>query len=223
MTQGGRFVAAKQRPLPVIIMADVSGSMDVDGKIDVLNQSIAEMYRAFATADAGRGAIHIAVVAFGGDQAYEHQPLTSATEARWTDMAAVGRTPLGAAFELVTEMLTDEQVVPVRAFHPALILVSDGEPTDEWEEPLERLLASPRGRSASRLAVGIGSELTDRARAVLRRFIADDEQDVFDARDVDRIPAAFRWVTVTVTRRVNSARPNEVGVIPPDELAEFEA
>lgn len=34
-----KFVANKARPLPVIIMADTSGSMSIDGKIDALNQS----------------------------------------------------------------------------------------------------------------------------------------------------------------------------------------
>jgi len=221
MSQGPRFVAAKQRPLPVIILADVSGSMTEDGKIDVLNDSVAEMYRAFAGTDVGRGAIHTAVVTFGGDRAQVHQDLIPASEAQWTDMAASGHTPLGAAFELVNQMLADEAVVPVRAFHPALVLVSDGMPTDEWEEPLERLLASPRGRAATRLAVGVGSGMTDQARAVLRRFIGTPDVDVFDARDVDRVVDFFRWVTVTVTRKANSPRPNDVTVIPPDELAEF--
>lgn len=221
MSQTPRFVAAKQRPLPVIIMADVSGSMAEDGKIDVLNDSIAEMYRAFANEDNGRGAIHTAVVAFGGDGAYEHQRLTPATKAQWVDMRADGPTPFGAALTLVGQMLRDETVVPERAFNPALIVVSDGMPTDEWEEPLEELLAMPRGRSALRLAVGIGAGMTDQAYAVLRRFIADDSLDVFDARDVNRIASFFRWVTVQVTRRVNSARPNEVSVIPPDERDEF--
>lgn len=221
MSQTPRFVAAKQRPLPVIIMADVSGSMAEGEKIDILNNSIAEMYQAFANEDNGRGAIHIAVVAFGGDGAYEHQRLTPATKAQWTDMRADGPTPFGAALTLVGQMLRDETVVPERAFNPTLIVVSDGMPTDEWENPLEELLAMPRGRSALRLAVGIGAGMTDQANAVLRRFIADDSLDVFDARDVDRIASFFRWVTVQVTRRVNSARPNEVSVIPPDEREEF--
>lgn len=221
MSQSPRFVAAKQRPLPVIIIADVSGSMNEDGKIDVLNDSIAEMYRAFATEDHGRGVIHTAVVAFGGDGAYEHQKLTPATKAQWADMRADGPTPFGAALTLVGQMLSDETVVPERAFNPALIVVSDGMPTDEWEEPLDELLTMPRGRSALRLAVGVGAGMTDQAYAVLRRFIADESLDVFEARDVDRIASFFRWVTVQVTHRVNSARPNEVTVIPPDERAEF--
>jgi uncharacterized protein YegL len=216
-----RFVAAKQRPLPVIIMADVSGSMNEDGKIDVLNDSIAEMYRAFATEDHGRGAIHIAVVAFGGDGAYEHQKLTPATKAQWTDMQAGGPTPFGAALTLVGQMLRDETVVPGRAFNPALIVVSDGIPTDEWEEPLDELLTLPRGRNSLRLAVGVGAGMTSQAYAVLNRFIADESLNVFEAQDVNRIASFFRWVTVQVTRRVNSARPNEVAVIPLDERAEF--
>ncbi len=221
MSESPRFVAAKQRPLPVIIMADVSGSMNEDGKIDVLNDSIAEMYRAFAIEDHGRGAIHTAVVAFGGDGAYEHQKLTPATKAQWADMQAGGPTPFGAALTLVGQMLRDETVVPERAFNPALIVVSDGMPTDEWEEPLEELLTLPRGRNALRLAVGVGAGMTSQAYAVLNRFIADESLDVFEANDVNRIASFFRWVTVQVTRRVNSARPNEVEVIPLNERAEF--
>ena len=41
------------------------------------------------------------------------------------------------------------------------------------------------------------------------------------ARYFNRIASFFRWLTVQVTRRANSARPNEVAVIPPDERAEF--
>ena len=136
-------------------------------------------------------------------------------------MQAGGRTPFGAALTVVGQMLGDETVVPERAFNPALIVVSDGIPTDEWEEPLNALLAMPRGRSALRLAVGVGAGMTDQANAVLRRFIADESLDVFEAHDVNRIASFFRWVTVQVTRRVNSARPNEVTIIPPDERAEF--
>ena len=153
-------------------------------------------------------------MAFGGDGAYEHQKLTPATKAQWADMQAGGPTPFGAALTLVGQMLRDETVVPERAFNPALIVVSDGMPTDEWEEPLEELLTLPRGRNALRLAVGVGAGMTSQAYAVLNRFIADESLDVFEANDVNRIASFFRWVTVQVTRRVNSARPNEVDVIP---------
>ena len=37
------FTVSSARPLPVILLADVSGSMAVDGKIDALNGAVAEM------------------------------------------------------------------------------------------------------------------------------------------------------------------------------------
>ncbi len=38
-----QFAAATARPLPVIILADISGSMSVDGKIDALNAALKDM------------------------------------------------------------------------------------------------------------------------------------------------------------------------------------
>ena len=42
------FVAATARPLPVIILADISGSMAGDGKIENLNMAIKTMIASFA-------------------------------------------------------------------------------------------------------------------------------------------------------------------------------
>ena len=39
------FTVAEARPLPVIVIADVSGSMSVDGKIEALNQALKEIDR----------------------------------------------------------------------------------------------------------------------------------------------------------------------------------
>ena len=71
------FTVSSARPLPVILMADVSGSMADDGKIDALNSAVAEMQAAFAEEDDGRAEIHLAVVTFGGTAAI-HVPLTPA-------------------------------------------------------------------------------------------------------------------------------------------------
>jgi len=41
------FTASIPRPLPVLLLADVSGSMSVDGKIDALNVAVAAMLESF--------------------------------------------------------------------------------------------------------------------------------------------------------------------------------
>lgn len=198
--------AHRPRPLPVLVLADVSGSMAQDGKIDVLNQSITTMIRAFAAEDSVRGEIWTGVVTFGGLDAVLHQPLVPVDEARWSDMLASGRTPLGSALDLTTTLLADDSVVPRNAFRPTVVLVSDGVPTDEWREPLERLLTSERGGKALRLAVGVGQDMDEEAFAVLGAFVGNPAISVKRADEVHELPRFFDWVTATVTTQVRSGR-----------------
>src|SRR5689334_8726549 len=79
MSKLREFTVSSARPLPVILMADVSGSMSADGKIDALNAAVAEMLAAFAEEDDGRAEIHVAVVTFGGEASL-HTPLQPAKQ-----------------------------------------------------------------------------------------------------------------------------------------------
>jgi uncharacterized protein YegL len=208
---------APARPLPVILMADVSGSMAADGKIDALNSAIAEMLAAFRDEDEGRAQIQVAVITFGGD-AKLHLPLTPAAELAWTPMRADGRTPLGVALDLVTELLEDRARLPSRAYRPTIVLVSDGLPTDEWRGPLARLLASERAAKAQRFALGIGA---DAEPDVLRAFLGNPEGRIFAAHESREIAKFFQWVTMTVTYRSRSVRPNDSVEVEPLDLDDY--
>ena len=94
------FTVSTARPLPVIVLADISGSMSIDGKIEALNQAIREMLDTFRDEDDLRAEIHVSVITFGGDEAREHLPLAPAAKASWMDMPAAGNTPLGKALNL---------------------------------------------------------------------------------------------------------------------------
>ena len=67
------FTVQSARPLPVILLADVSGSMGVDGKIQALNLAVREMLSAFQDEADLRAEVHVAVVTFGG-HAKVHTP-----------------------------------------------------------------------------------------------------------------------------------------------------
>lgn len=196
-----QIMSPTPRPLPVVVLADVSGSMSADGKIDVLNSSIATMARDFAAQDDRREEIQVAVIAFGGEEARLLQAPTPARDFRWKGMQADGRTPLGSALELVTELLEDRDRIPARAFRPTLILVSDGQPTDAWEQPLQALLSSERASKAFRVAVAIGA---DADRAVLTRFVGDSGPKILEADQARDISEYFRRITMTVSRAVTT-------------------
>ena len=217
MTSTEDFTVASARPLPVVLMADVSGSMGVDGKIDALNSAVAEMQGAFVEEDDGRAEIHLAVVTFGGT-ATLHTPLTPAGVVRWTPMQAKGRTPMGAALDIVTNLIEDRERVPSRAYRPTIVLVSDGLPNDEWEGPLIRLLGSERAAKAQRFALGIGA---DADHDVLRAFLDDPEGRVFEAHEAREIRKFFRWVTMSVTARSRSATPNHTVEVAPLDIDDY--
>ena len=121
-----QFAVAAPRPLPVIILADVSGSMSEEGKIEALNAAIRDMVATFATESRIRADIHVGLITFGGG-AKTHLPLASAhTIKEFPSMAASGATPMGAAFELARQLLEDNSAIPSRAYKPVLILLSDG-------------------------------------------------------------------------------------------------
>ena len=217
MSKLKEFTVPNARPLPVVLLADVSGSMAADGKIDALNAAVSEMIAAFAEEDDARAEIHVAAITFGGSAAL-HTPLTPSAEMAWQPMRASGGTPLGSAFDIATDLVEDREVVPGRAYRPTLVLVSDGLPTDEWRGPLERLLRSERASKAQRFTLGIGA---DADHDVLRAFLADPEGRVFDAHEAREIRKFFQWVTMSVTARSGSAQPNQTVDVDPLDLDDY--
>lgn len=209
-----QFTISAPRPLPVIVLADVSGSMSENGKIQALNASLKDMIVTFGKESRMRAEIQVGLITFGG-MARTHTDLTPANRITgFTDMSASGQTPMGAAFELACELLEDKERIPSRAYRPVLILLSDGLPTDEWEKPLERLCQAERAKKATRLAMAIGPDADEK---MLKDFANDPEAPIFRAHNARDIHRFFRAVTMSVTCRSTSQNPNAAAplIIPP--------
>ncbi len=219
MTKLTEFTVSTAKPLPVIILADTSGSMSVNGKIDALNLALGDMIASFADQPEGRAEIHVSVITFG-KEAKVHTDLAPATESILTPLEAKGMTPLGGALDLARELIEDKVKVPGRAYTPTIVLVSDGLPNDDWEASLDRLLKSERGRKAQRFALGVGE---DADVAVLKRFLADPDARIYGASDARQIKSFFRWVTMSIVARSRSVSPNEPEVLDfkPNDLDEL--
>lgn len=213
MSRLKEFTTQNARPLPVILLADVSGSMSSDGKIQALNHAVREMIEAFQDESDLRAEIHVSVVTFGGESRV-HLPLGPARSASWSDLGASGGTPMGAAFDLVRQLVEDKAVVPSRAYRPTIVLVSDGQPTDAWQQPLQVLLGSDRGSKAFRMALAIGA---DADHTVLQAFLADPAARVYRADEARQIRQFFQLVTMSVSARSRSANPNSAPVSQPKD------
>jgi uncharacterized protein YegL len=216
MTAMREIHAPPPRPLPVFVLADVSGSMSADGKIDALNLAMRDLIASLAEEQDARGIVQVGIITFGQESARLHVPLAPAGSVRWTDVIPQGRTPMGAAFTLLREMLEDEAVVPRRAFQPSLVLVSDGIPTDDWQGPLDALNRSDRSSRAMRMAMAIGADADE---ALLKEFVGNHGPDLFHAEDARQIRRFFRWVTMSIMARSRSVNPNaDPGVAVDDDI-----
>lgn len=214
-----KFTVTTPRPLPVIVLADTSGSMGADGKIEALNAALNDMISTFSKENCLRAEIQVSLITFGG-QAQMHLDLVAAHSIEQTvNLTAEGVTPMGAAFELAHQLLEDKDSIPSRAYRPVIILLSDGGATDDWEAPLKALCESERAQKATRLAMAIGA---DADTAMLRDFANDIEAPIFQAHNARDIHRFFRAVTMSVTTRTINQNPDfssNFVVPPPDDEA----
>jgi uncharacterized protein YegL len=197
---------SNSRELPVFVLADVSGSMRQNGKIDVLNRSVRKMIEALSDEDGELADLYASVITFGGDAADVHVAPTPVDQIEWSDMNPYGRTPMGDAFRKATTLLENRDVLSERAYRPVIVLVSDGIPTDDWQDAHKELVDSDRGSKATRLALGIGS---DANHDVLQTFTNAENGHVMAADEAEDILTFFTFVTMSVTSRSRSANPND--------------
>jgi uncharacterized protein YegL len=211
-----KFAVATPRPFPVIVLADTSGSMGENGKIEALNVAMKNMVSTFSAESRLRAEIQVGLITFGG-KAQLHLPLVAALGiAGFPELKAEGVTPMGAAFDLARQLLEDKDRIPSRAYRPVLILLSDGLPTDDWEEPFKALCESARAQKATRLAMAIGPDADE---AMLKEFTNDAEAPLFKAHNARDIYRFFRAVTMSVTTRTASQNPDlsATFIVPPPE------
>jgi uncharacterized protein YegL len=200
-----KFTSAKAKPLPVILLLDVSGSMSGE-KIRNLNGAVRDMLDAFRATENSETEIWTAIITFGA-QVTLHQSLVRADTIQWRDLSADGSTPLGVALQMAKAMIEDKEVVPSRAYRPTVVLVSDGQPDTGWKTPLNKFINDGRSAKCDRMAMAIGADADE---AVLGTFIAGTPNRLFYAANAKQLRDFFKFVTMSVTIRTKSQTPNVV-------------
>lgn len=187
------------RPLHFIWLVDCSGSM-MGEKIQSLNyaikQTIPDM-KAVA-AENPNAQLYIRAITFSEGAAWHIAKPTPIDEFEWLDVEAGGLTDMGKAFELVSEQLAMPPM-PERALPPVLVLLSDGQPTDEYHKSLEKLLAMPWGKKAVKIAIAIGQDADEE---VLKEFVNHPEMPVLKANNPGALVKYIKWAS-TVTKQVS--------------------
>ena len=190
------------RPLHFIWLCDCSGSMQADGKIQSLNNAIKEAipHMQKAADENPNAQVFVRVVRFSDGAQWHVAQATPVGDFRWSDLTAGGMTDMGKAIGMVAEQL---RIPPMtdRALPPVLVLVSDGQPTDDFRGAMRDLLDVPWGKRAVRIAIAIGEDADHEA---LKAFIANLEIPVLQANNSESLVNYIRWASTVVLKAASA-------------------
>jgi uncharacterized protein YegL len=194
------------RPLHFIWLADGSGSMRVEGKIQALNQAIREAipHMRAAAQENPHAAVFVNAIRFADEARWMDEKLTPVSDFRWNDIDANGSTSLGEALTMVGDAL-QPPLITDRALAPVIALVTDGLPTDDFQAGLDHLMSKPWGRQALRVVVAIGEDsASNEAQEIFRAFMGNDALRPFHANNPEALAEQIRWVATAVLKSVSS-------------------
>jgi uncharacterized protein YegL len=148
---------------PLVLVLDCSGSMQEQDKIARLNEGLRTLAGELRLDPVAARCGRVLVVSFGGDNEVEVMgDWTDALDFTPPDLMAGGLTPMGAAMRCALDEI-ESQKVQMRAAgvsykRPIVLLLSDGEPTDDWQAVAADCKRAETEHRVNIMAVGIGSE-----------------------------------------------------------------
>lgn len=193
--------AIPRRVMPLIFLVDTSGSMQ-GAKIASLNTAIRE-----ALNDVGEisknnsdAEIKISVLEFSNDVQWMYPTPQDSESFKWQDLTAEGVTSLGAAYDELNSKLSRSHGFmnePTGSRAPAIILLTDGQPTDDYTYPLDKLKGNPWFKAGVKVAIAIGDEDTNVD--VLTEFTGNNEA-VLTVHNIDQLKKIIHTVSVTASQ-----------------------
>lgn len=202
-------VSTGERYMPVVLLLDVSGSMDGD-KINNLYDATVKMIETFTEESKKEIPYKIAIITFGSSVEY-HTPYTDATKDFANNLRpfhADGMTPLGTALRMAKDLIEDKTETKTKWYRPAVVLVSDGYPNDSWQSPLSDFVSTGRTARCQRLSMGIGNDADFN---MLRDFASEDPEKIsatdkfcFKAEHAADIVKVFNLISVSISQSTSS-------------------
>jgi uncharacterized protein YegL len=153
-------VPQQRRPYPVVFLVDTSGSMADDGKIVVLNEALKGAISLLASINDPELELWCAIISFGS-QAELRSGLAPIEQISLPPLQAKGGSVLGEALHELAKLFPSNSL-PMVPHPPALVLISDGQPTDEYQATLSALEDNEWFRLSLRLAIRIGPDCDEK-------------------------------------------------------------
>lgn len=190
------------RRLPVYLLLDTSGSMQGE-PIEAVKNGVQVMISSLRNDPQAVETAYLSIITFDTD-ARQAVPLTDLATFQQPNLTAQGTTSLGEALKVLSKCI-DSEVTKTTAevkgdWKPLVFIMTDGQPTDDWQSGLTEFKKRRVGTVVA-CAAGSGADTT-----VLKQIT--DSVVSLDT-DSESIKSFFKWVSASIG--VSSTKVGESG------------
>lgn len=201
-----------------VLLLDTSASMS-GASIEALNEGLTSFQQDIQQDDLARRRVDIAIVTFGNGGVQIAQQFTKAQDFRAPTLSAGGNTPMGAAILTALDMLQKRRQLlqenATKLYLPWVFLITDGAPTDHWQNAATRVHSAEQNRECLFFAVGVANADMDTLAQISVReplklsglkfkelflWLSESQKRVSASRLGEQVPlpAPSGWTTITV-------------------------
>ncbi|HQG93268.1 MAG TPA: VWA domain-containing protein [Acidobacteriota bacterium] len=186
-----------ERRLPVYFLIDCSHSMRGQ-PIALVRQGLDQMTQDLRKDPFALETVYLSILTFSTG-ARQDVPLTPVYAFRMPELAAKGRTDLGAGLKLLVECLDSEVQKTSEGqkgdWRPIAFLLSDGGPGDNWIKPAKAIMARHEARALTMIAVAFGDRAhVDKLRQVTPQVILSE------STEPESFAKFLAWTSVSISR-----------------------
>jgi uncharacterized protein YegL len=203
------FVQNPENRCPVILLLDTSGSM-IGEAMNALNQGV-NLFKENIQADTKASlSVEVALITFGPVKLV--QDFVTIDQFTPPTLVADGVTPMGEAIEYALDLLTKRKAVyqenGIQYYRPWIFMITDGAPTDPWQDAAARIHQGEADRKFCFFSVAVeGADLKTLAQ------IAPSDRPPVLLNGLD-FQSLFVWLSKSM-KRVSSGKVGEAVELPP--------
>ncbi len=204
------IIGIVKRQMVLFFVIDTSGSMQ-GSKIGAVNTAIREVLPELKDAGGSDVDLKVACLTFSSGCQWMYPTPIASESFQWNQVEADGVTDLGEACRELSEKLSKNEFLkaPSGSVAPAIFLMSDGEPTDDFESGLAQLKQNNWFKYAIKVAVAIGD---DANKDVLAKFTGNIES-VIIVHTPEALKKWIRKVSITSSQIGSKSQPVNNGQI----------
>jgi len=180
--------------LNIFFMIDTSGSMYGE-RINQVNSAMKEICDILLGVGGSDANVKVAVLKFAAGTEWLHPMPLDVDQFTWSPLEAEGWTDFGAACDELCSKMSRKAYMHSKVGYkkPIVILITDGEPSDEYEIPLENLWKNRWFKSSLKFALGVDEANMD----VLHQFVRSKEGGVYDIQDHAKLKKLMKAIAIT--------------------------